>query len=52
MCMEMYHGDEDFIEDYEAETMQMAWDASDDDEPEGMWYVEGLGKTNNDPAWV
>ena len=55
MCMELYHGDEDYIEAYERETIEMAWKASPDDDHdlyENMCYVSESSKINNDPAWV
>jgi len=48
MCMEMYHGDEDYIEYEEKETERLK------EEYAAELYIENyfLNKIDNDPAWV
>ena len=40
MCMELYHGDEDWVD----------WDPTEAEQEESYFLEES--KTNNDPAWV
>jgi hypothetical protein len=49
MCMELYHGDEDYIELEDRETYELIFRSKQDDYKYGSPI---LSKTDNDPIWV
>lgn len=51
MCMELYHGDEDYIEAYNRETLRLKDEAAAEFEFEEHWFMNET-KLDNDPAWI
>jgi len=47
MCMELYHGDEDFIEQERAYHAECSWHRQCDEQ-----YELEATKINNDPQWA